>query len=318
MEKLAESMKKTVPSLIMVTLGAVIAAFAVGVFLVPAEILDGGVVGVSIIISALSGLPLSVLTFVLNVPFLLLGLKSLGKRFLFTGVWSMALFSVTLHVFESMALDLDIDPILHCVFGGVMLGFGVGLVLRGGGCLDGTEIVALLLSRKTRLSVGQIVFGFNIVIYTTAGFVFQWNSALFSLLAYFLSFKVIDMVEQGLEQAKSVMIITDDGRAMADAIYQRLGRTCTMMEGAGRISGAKSVLYCVVTRVELSTMRRIIGEADGSAFVAISDISEIVGTHIKRRPPAAPKKGSEPLPQPAPAGAKSEENRDGENDSEKI
>ena len=290
MEHFAETMKKTVPSLLMVSVGAVIAAFAVAVFLVPADILDGGIVGVSIIISALSGLPLSVLTFVLNVPFLLLGLKSLGKRFLATGIWSMALFSLMLHFFESMETGLELDPILHCVFGGVLLGFGVGLVLRGGGCLDGTEIVALLLSKKTRLSVGQIVFGFNILIYGTAGFVFQWNSALFSLMAYFLSFKVIDMVEQGLEQAKSVMIITDDGQAMADAIYQRMGRTCTMMEGAGRISGAKSVLYCVVTRVELSTMRRIIGEADGSAFVTISDISEIVGNHIKRHPPVPPKK----------------------------
>lgn len=294
MENFTETMKKTVPSLLMVSIGAVIAAFAVAVFLVPADILDGGIVGVSIIISALSGLPLSVLTFVLNVPFLLLGLKSLGKRFLATGVWSMALFSVMLYFFESLEIGLELDPILHCVFGGVLLGFGVGLVLRGGGCLDGTEIVALLLSKKTRLSVGQIVFGFNVLIYGTAGFVFQWNSALFSLMAYFLSFKVIDMVEQGLEQAKSVMIITDDGRAMADAIYQRLGRTCTMMEGAGRISGAKSVLYCVVTRVELSTIRRIIGEADGSAFVAIGDISEIVGNHIKRRPTVPPREEAPP------------------------
>ena len=290
MEKLTEMMKKTVPSLLMVSLGAVIAAFAVAVLLVPAEILDGGVVGVSIIISALSGLPLSVLTFVLNVPFLLLGLKSLGKRFLATGIGSMALFSVMLHIFEEMETGLELDPILHCVFGGVLLGFGVGLVLRGGGCLDGTEIVALLISRKTHLSVGQIVFGFNVVIYGTAGLLFGWDRAMYSLMTYFLSFKVIDMVEQGLEQAKSVMIITDDGKAMADAIYKQLGRTCTMMEGAGRISGAKSVLYCVVTRVELSAMRRIISEADGSAFVTISDISEIVGNHIKRQPPAAVKK----------------------------
>ena len=116
---------------------------------------------------------------------------------------------------------------------------------------------------------------------------------MYSLMTYFLSFKVIDMVEQGLEQAKSVMIITDDGKAMADAIYQRLGRTCTMMEGAGRISGAKDVLYCVVTRVELSTIRRIVREADVSAFVTISDVSEIVGSHIKRRPPEPPKKNTE-------------------------
>lgn len=299
MEKLTEGMKKTLPSLLMVSVGAVAAAFAVAVFLVPVTILDGGIVGVSIIISTLSGFPLSVLTFVLNVPFLLLGLKSLGKRFLATGIYSMALFSVMLRVFESFAQATEI-PILACVFGGVLLGFGVGLVLRGGGCLDGTEIVALLISRKTRLSVGQVVFGFNVLIYGTAGLLFGWDRAMYSLMTYFLSFKVIDMVEQGLEQAKSVMIITDNGKAMADAIYQRLGRTCTMMEGEGRISGAKSVLYCVVTRVELSTMRRIISEADGSAFVTISDISEIVGSHIKRRPPV-------PAPKDDPKAPKNEE-----------
>ena len=281
-----ENMKKAIPSLLLVSVGAVAAAFAVARFLVPVTILDGGVVGVSIIISTLTKWPLSLLTFLLNVPFLLLGLRSLGKRFLVTGVYSMALFSVMLRVFEKTHQVTE-DPILACVFGGVLLGFGVGLVLRGGGCLDGTEIVTLILSRKTRLSVGQIVFGFNVVIYSVAGLLFGWDRAMYSLLTYFLSFKVIDMVEQGLEQAKSVMIITDDGAAMADAIYHRLGRTCTMMEGAGRISGAKSVLYCVVTRVELSTMRRIVAEADGSAFVTISDISEIVGNHIKRQPPAA-------------------------------
>lgn len=300
MEKLAESMKKTVPSLLMVTVGAILAAFAVAVFLVPNTIMDGGIVGVSIILSTLFSLPLSVLTFVLNVPFLLLALKALGKRFLATGVYSMALFSVMLRIFERFQRATEV-PILACVFGGVLLGIGVGLVLRSGGCLDGTEIVALLLSRKTRLSVGQIVFGFNILIYGTAGLLFGWDRTMYSLLTYFISFKMIDMVEAGLEQAKSVMIITDDGPAMADAIYRQMGRTCTMMEGAGRISGAKTVLYCVVTRVELSSIRRIVQESDASAFVTISDVSEIVGTHIKRQPPAETKK--EPDPQP-----KSEQN----------
>ena len=292
MENLTEKLKQFGPSFLMTTVGAVAAAFAVAVFLVPVTILDGGIVGVSIIISTLTKLPLGALTFVLNVPFLLIGLKSLGKRFLVTGIYSMALFSVMLRVFERFEPVTE-TAILACVFGGVLLGFGVGLVLRGGGCLDGTEIIALLISRRTRLSVGQVVFGFNILIYGTAGLLFGWDRAMFSLLTYFLSFKVIDMVEQGLEQAKSVMIITDDGKAMADTIYQRLGRTCTMMEGAGRISGSKSVLYCVVTRVELSTMRRIVSEADGSAFVTISDVSEIVGNHIKRQPPAAPEKKAE-------------------------
>ena len=278
-------LKKTVPAFLSLTAGSVAAAFALEEFLVPSTILDGGVVGVSMIVSQLAHIPLSLLTFLLNIPFLIIGAKNLGRRFFLSAIYSMALFSVMLRVFEDFT-NATTDPILATVFGGVLLGFGVGLVLRGGGCLDGTETVALLISRKTRLSVGQVVFAINILIYSAAGLLFGWDRAMYSLMTYFISFKIIDMVEEGMEQAKSVMIITDDGDAMADAIYRQLGRTCTMMEGTGRISGEKSVLYCVVTRVELSAVRRIITEADGSAFVTISDVSEIVGDHIKRHPEA--------------------------------
>ena len=290
MNQTAELLKKTVVPFLYLTVGSVAAAFALEEFLVPATILDGGVVGVSMIVSQLSRIPLSLLTFLLNLPFLFIGARNLGRRFFLSAIWSMGLFSIMLRVFDGMT-DATDDAILAVVFGGVLLGFGVGLVLRGGGCLDGTETVALLISRKTRLSVGQVVFGINILIYGTAGLLFGWDRAMYSLMTYFISFKIIDMVEEGLEQAKSVMIITEDGDAMADAIYSQLGRTCTMMEGTGRITGEKSVLYCVVTRVELSSVRRIIREADGSAFVTISDVSEIVGNHIKKAPPAEAEAG---------------------------
>lgn len=283
MKKVLELAKQIIPLFLCLTVGATAAAFALEEFLVPATILDGGIVGTSMIISQLTSINLGLLTFVLNIPFLLLGAKHLGKRFFISAIYSMALFSTMLSVFEEFTNATN-DALLAVVFGGVLLGAGVGLVLRGGGCLDGTETVALLVSRKTNLSVGQVVFCINIVIYGTAGFLFGWDRAMYSLLTYFISFKVIDMVEEGMEQAKSVMIITNDGRSMADTIYKQLGRTCTMMEGAGLISGEKCILYCVVTRIELSAIRRIIHEADGSAFVTISDVSEIVGNHIKRQP----------------------------------
>ena len=149
------------------------------------------------------------------------------------------------------------------------------------------ETVALLISRKTNFSVGQIVFSINIIIYAAAGLLFGWDRALYSLLTYFITFKVIDMVENGMEEAKSVMIITQDGTAMADTIFQQLGRTCTILEGTGLISGNKAVLYCVITRLELPAMRRIIHNADQSAFVTVSDVSEIIGNHIKQLPPQA-------------------------------
>lgn len=278
-----ERFQKAIPVFLYLTIGAAAAAFALEEFLVPSLILDGGVVGVSMILSQLTPLSLSVLTFVLNIPFLIVGMRNLGRRFLVCAIYAMALFSGLLRVFDGMG-DATSDPILAVVFGGVALGFGVGLVLRGGGCIDGTEIVALLISKKTRLSVGQIVFGINIVIYAAAGLLFGWSRAMYSLMTYFVSFKIIDIVESGMEQAKAVMIITDDGASMADAIYRQLGRTCTMMQATGRISGEKSMLYCVVTRVELSMVRRLVSESEGSSFVTISDVSEIMGEHIKRVP----------------------------------
>lgn len=275
--------KQWIVPIFFITVGAVIAAFALEEFLVPFTILDGGVVGISMIISQLSGLPLGILTIVLNIPFMIVGFKRLGKRFLVKAIYAMVVFSVFLGVFEHMKAVTE-QEILVVVFGGVLLGVGVGLILRHGGCLDGTEIVAMLLSQKTEFSVGQIVLFFNIVIYSVAGFLFGPDRALYSLLTYFITSKIIDLVENGMEQGKSVMIITDHGKDIADAIYSQLGRTCTQMEGTGMVSnGKKTVLYCVITRVEVPAIKKIINDADVSAFMTISDVSEIVGNHIKRK-----------------------------------
>ena len=275
--------KQWIAPLFFITVGAVIAAFALEEFLVPFTILDGGVVGISMIISQLSGLPLGVLTIALNIPFMILGFKRLGIRFLVKAIYAMVVFSVFLGVFENMKAVTE-QEILVVVFGGVLLGVGVGLILRHGGCLDGTEIVAMFLSKHTEFSVGQIVLFFNIVIYGVAGFLFGPDRALYSLLTYFITSKIIDLVENGMEQGKSVMIITDHGKDIADAIYTQLGRTCTQMEGKGMVSnGKKTVLYCVITRVEVPAIKKIINDADVSAFMTISDVSEIVGNHIKKK-----------------------------------
>lgn len=272
-----------------ITVGAVIAAFALEEFLVPFTVLDGGVVGISMIISQLSGMPLGVLTIVLNIPFVLLGFRRLGMRFLIKAIYAMIIFSIFLSVFKDMKAVTD-KEILVVAFGGVLLGIGVGLILRYGGCLDGTEIVAMFLSKNTEFSVGQIVLFFNIVIYGVAGFLFGPDRALYSLLTYFVTSKIIDIVENGMEQGKSVMIITDHGKDIADKIYSQLGRTCTQMEGKGMVSnGRKTVLYCVITRVEVPAIKKIINDADVSAFMTISDVSEIVGNHIKRKKAPAKK-----------------------------
>ena len=275
--------KQWIAPLFMITVGAVVAAFALEEFLVPFTILDGGVVGISMIISQLWGVPLGVLTIALNIPFMIVGFKRLGMRFLVKAIYAMVVFSSFLGVFEHMK-EVTNQEILVVVFGGVLLGIGVGLILRYGGCLDGTEIVAMLLSHHMEFSVGQIVLFFNIIIYAAAGFLFGPDRALYSLLTYFITSKVIDIVENGMEQGKSVMIITDHGKDIADKIYSQLGRTCTQMEGKGMVSnGKKTVLYCVITRVEVPAIKKIINDADVSAFMTISDVSEIVGNHIKKK-----------------------------------
>ena len=264
------------------TLGAVIAAFAIEEFLVPCTILDGGVVGISIIISTVSKLPLSLLTICLNVPFLIFGARKLGKMFIAKSAYSMTVFSVFLDVFAPMANATE-EYLLAVCFGGVILGIGVGLVIKLGGCLDGTETAAILLNKKMHFSVGNFVLICNIIIFAVAGIVLKsFDRAMYSLLTYFITSKVLDIVESGMEQTKAAMIITNDAKEISEKIYTRLGRTVTIMEGEGLVSGKKVVLYCVLTRFEIHELKDIIKSIDSSAFIAVSDVSEIIGNHVKK------------------------------------
>ncbi len=267
-------------SYLMLTVGAIVAALALELFLIPNTILDGGVTGISIIVSKLTNLPLSILVLIINIPFLYVGYKNLGKNFLFRSIYSMVIFAVFLHIFGTFDPFTE-DKLLATLFGGVILGAGVGLVIHFGGCNDGTESVAIVISKKTSLSVGQIVLIFNMIIYTVAGFIFGFDRAMYSLFTYVITFKVIDFVSEGLEQAKAALIITSKGTDLSKEIYKRLGRTTTTIRGKGLISGEKEVLYCVITRIEVYELKRIIEEMDESAFVTVLDVSDIIGTHIK-------------------------------------
>lgn len=261
--------------------GSVIAAFAIEKFLAPNTILDGGVVGISMMVSSVTGLSLSIFTIIFNIPFILIGGRRLGWMFIVKTAFSMVVFAVFLKIFESSEAFTE-DTLLAVCFGGVILGAGVGLVIRGGGCLDGTETVAILLNKKFNFPVGTMVLIFNVIIYTVAGILFGWDRAMYSLLTYFITSRVLNIVEGGLERAKAAMIITEDAETVAEQIYLKLGRTVTFMEGEGLVSGRKTVLYCVITRLEINTLKNIVNSLDSSSFVAISDVSEIIGTHVKK------------------------------------
>ena len=272
--------KDTILSYIIITIGTFIAALAIDTLLIPNTILDGGVTGISMIISKLSGISLSILVLIINIPFVLVGYKHLGKDFLARTIYGMAFFSLFIKLLEIIE-PITNEMLLATVFGGALLGIGVGLVIRFGGCVDGTESVALVLTKKLNLSVGQIILIFNLIIYTIAAFLFGIDRALYSILTYFITFKMIDLVSTGLEQTKSAIIITDKGNDLAREIYNKLGRTTTMMKGKGLLSGDKEILYCVLTRIEIYELKKIVSEMDESAFISIGEVTDIIGNHIK-------------------------------------
>ena len=271
-------------SLILITLGAVMSAVALKLILIPNSMIDGGMNGISIIINTLFGGSLGIIIFLVNLPFLILGYKQLGKKFIIKAGYGMILFSVLLEVCHNYTPLID-DTLLATVYGGILLGVGCGLIIKEGGCLDGTEIIAIIINRKKSISVGQVVFVFNVFIYGAAIFVLGAERALYSLLTYFVSYKVIDMVSDGLNSAKAAFIITDDGKEIAEEILKKLGRTVTVLSGEGIIShGNKRVLYTVITRFEVSILKDILNEVNDSSFVTIFDVSEIIGNHIKSKP----------------------------------
>ncbi|HEY2493138.1 MAG TPA: YitT family protein [Paenibacillus sp.] len=264
-------------------IGATLVAVALEIFLVPNNIIDGGITGISIMFSHLFGIPIGVFLLLLNLPFLFLGYKQIGKTFALSTLFSVVVMSVgttLLHPVE----PLTIDPLLGAVFGGVILGFGVGLAIRAGGSTDGTEIVAILFSKKSAFSVGEVVMFINIFILGSAGFVFGWDHAMYSLIAYYIAFKLIDITNEGVDQSKSVWIISDKYREIGDALTHRLGRGVTYLEGEGSYSGEnKKVIFVVITRLEEAKLKSIVEDWDSQAFVAIGNIHDVKGGRFKKK-----------------------------------
>lgn len=264
------------------TLGAVLAAIALEIFLIPNNVIDGGVTGISIILNHLTKLPLGLFIFILNIPFLIVGYKQIGKTFTLSTLYSVIILSVgvtVLHPIESITKDI----LLASVFGGIILGIGVGLIIRNGGSLDGTEIVAIILDRTTSFSIGEIVMFFNLFILSSAGIIFGWDRAMYSLIAYFIAFKVIDTVVEGLDEAKSVYIISEKYEDITDALLARLGRGVTLLQGEGGYRGeATKVIYVVVTRLEVAKLKSIVHGFDEDALMTVGTV-EATGKRYKKK-----------------------------------
>lgn len=269
--------------MIMIAIGAILMAVGLELFLVPNQILDGGVVGVSIIISHLTGVRLGIFIFILNIPFFFLGYKQIGKTFALSTLFGITILSLCtsyLHHIDPFTKDL----LLSTVFGGIVLGVGVGLVIRNGGSLDGSEILAILFNKSLPFSVGEIIMIINLVIFSIAGFVFNWEQAMYSFLAYFVAFKTIDIVIQGLDESKSVFIISEKVEDIGDTVMDRLGRGVTYLHGEGAYTGdSKKVIFTVVTRLEEAKLKSIVEEIDSHAFLAVGNIAEVQGGRFKKK-----------------------------------
>lgn len=258
-------------------MGAAIAAVGLQFFLVPNNLIDGGIVGVSIIASQLFHLPLAIFLILLNIPFIYLGYRKLGLKFAAysaLGVSALALITMFTH---SQAGATD-DPILAAVFGGMIVGLGVGLVIRYGGTLDGTDTVAILIDRKTSFSIGEAIMFINIFILGASGFVFGWDKAMYSVIAYFVAHKAIDITVEGMNESRSVWIVSNKYRQVGEAIRARTGRKVTYVNGKNEESiVSDGIVLSVITRFEEQRLKAAIYEVDPKAFIVISGAHEIIG-----------------------------------------
>ena len=268
--------------MLFLTIGAFIAAAAIEGFLLPNNIIDGGVVGVSMITSYLTGKNLGLLVVLINFPFICLAFTKMGKKFVLQTFYAIMMFSLFLNVFHGHHATEDL--LLATVFGGIILGTGVGIILKNEGSLDGTEILSLVLSKKWGFSVGEFIMGMNIFIYCGAGLVFGWGKAMYSMLTYFIAFKVIDIVIEGLNSSKSVRIISDKSYEIGQTLIEKLDIGITYIYGQGGYSKVdKTMIYCIISRLEMSKMKEIVREIDPNAFMSIVDVHETYGARLKKR-----------------------------------
>ncbi|WP_409305941.1 YitT family protein [Peribacillus sp. SCS-155] len=269
--------------MIFLTIGALFMATGLEIFLVPNHVIDGGVTGISIMLSHITGWKLGIFLFLLNLPFVYLGYKQFGKTFALSTIYGIIMLSIFATFFHPIPPFTE-DLLLATIFGGIFIGVGVGLVIRNGGALDGTEVLSIVITRKTPLSLGQIIMFINVFILGSAGFVYSWDRAMYSILAYVVAAKAIDIVVAGMEGSKSVWIISDEATEIGNAITNRLGRGVTYLAGEGAFTGNdKKVIFCVITRLEESKLTGIIEDIDPSAFLAIGDISEVRGGRFKKK-----------------------------------
>ena len=275
---------KIVMKALLVIIGGLIAAYGLESVLIPNNVSDGGVTGLSIVGSQLFGLPLGLLIAILNIPFIWLGYKQIGTRFAVFSVLGIASLAIGTSLMHHIPIIVQGDALLITVVGGIILGFGMGLALRNGGALDGIDMLAVLLARRLPFGTSDLILFLNMFVFIVVSFVFGLKGAILSAIAYFIASKVIAIVEEGLSGSKTFKIITTKPELMIEAIREELGRTATYKEVYGGFSNEQfKEITCVINRLEDSKIKEIIRTIDKNAFVTVYDVAEVKGGNFTKQ-----------------------------------
>lgn len=276
---------------IMLVVAGIVNATGVALFLLPSSVIDGGISGLSLFLSHITNLSASIFIVAINLPFFILGFKRMGKAFIFKSliailVYSLMTFTYTYFKVDTMVYEsLGKDIFLCAIFGGLISGIGSGLTIKCGGAIDGIEVTAVIFSKKLGITVGQFVMVFNAIMYLTASLVKgDFRIGLYSIVSYAVGLKAVDFVVEGFDKCKAVFVITSKGDLMAEAISNVMGRGITILDAEGYYSNEnKTMMYCVVNRFEIAGLKKLIKGVDENAFVTINEISDIMGSEIKRQ-----------------------------------
>lgn len=271
-----------------ILLGVLSAGFGLKGFLLPNMFIDGGVMGISLTIAELTEIPLSVLIVVINLPFLIMGFSTISRQFALKSIIAIVLLAISVHFIPFPIITND--KLLIAIFGGFFLGLGIGLAIRGGSVIDGTEVLAIFVSKKSSLTIGDVILIFNIFIFLFAAYVFTIEISLYAMLTYLAASKTVDFVVSGIEEYLGVTIISDYSEEIRLAIIEKLGRGCTIYYGKkgyakkGETCKETEIVYTLITRLELAKLHTEIDKIDKDAFVVMHSIKDAKGGMIKKRP----------------------------------
>jgi uncharacterized membrane-anchored protein YitT (DUF2179 family) len=267
----------------LIALGVLSAGMGIKGFLLSSNFIDGGVTGISMLSAKATGVSLSVLLPVVNLPFVAVGYRHMGRAFAVRSVLGISGLAAAVALIPYP--DVTADLVLTAVFGGFFLGAGIGLAVRGGAVLDGTEIAALLISRRADLwKAGDVILGFNAILFLAAMSLLGVNAALYSILTYVSAARTLDFVLHGIDEYTAITIVSDASARIREAITRDLGRGVTVYKGAGGLTGTdQSILYCVVTRLEIGKVKAIVRELDARAFVVFHPLAGVEGGLVKTR-----------------------------------